>query len=340
VAPGAAEPAALAALGAKIVARIAEPYRVDGQPVIVGASLGATTAATSGPDVGTMLSHASMAQAAAARRIGDVFEMFSPDMETRRREKQALDADLRQAIAVGALAVNFQTKVDLADGRAVGAEALMRWRKADGSFVPPSSFIAVAEESGLIVELGRFALRRACAEAALWPQTSVVAVNVSPVQFGLSDVFADVSQALTAAGLAPWRLELEITENAFVDGDAAISSTLAKLRAIGVKIALDDFGTGYSSLHYLGRLPIDTIKIDQGFVRAMRKEPTAAATVGAIVALAKAHGKRLVAEGVETAEDAARLAAMGCEYAQGYHFGKPMDAQAFLAAINGERSAA
>ncbi len=340
VAPGAAEPAALAALGAKIVARIAEPYRVDGQPVIVGASLGATTAATSGPDVGTMLSHASMAQAAAARRIGDVFEMFSPDMETRRREKQALDADLRQAIAVGALAVNFQTKVDLADGRAVGAEALMRWRKADGFFVPPSSFIAVAEESGLIVELGRFALRRACAEAALWPQTSVVAVNVSPVQFGLSDVFADVSQALTAAGLAPWRLELEITENAFVDGDAAISSTLAKLRAIGVKIALDDFGTGYSSLHYLGRLPIDTIKIDQGFVRAMRKEPTAAATVGAIVALAKAHGKRLVAEGVETAEDAARLAAMGCEYAQGYHFGKPMDAQAFLAAINGERSAA
>jgi predicted signal transduction protein with EAL and GGDEF domain/CHASE2 domain-containing sensor protein len=340
VASGASDPVTLTALGAKIIARIAEPYRVDGHPVIVGASLGATTVASSGANVGTLLSHASMAQAAAARRIGDVFEMFSPDMETRRREKQALDADLRQAIADGALALNFQAKVDLADGRAIGAEALMRWRKADGAFVSPASFIPVAEESGLIVELGRFALRRACAEATLWPQSSVVAVNVSPVQFGLSDVFADVCDALTAAGLEPRRLELEITESAFADGDSAISSTLAKLRVLGVKIALDDFGTGYSSMHYLGRLPIDTIKIDQSFVRAMRTEPTAAATVGAIVALAKAHGKSLVAEGIETAADAAQLAAMGCEYGQGYHFGRPMDGPAFAAVINGERAAA
>jgi len=306
---------------------------------LVGASLGATTTRISGVEVETLLTHASMAQASAARRIGDVFELFSPDMEIRRREKQALDADLRQALADGALALNFQAKVDLASGRVIGAEALMRWRRADGACVPPSAFIPVAEESGLIVELGRVALHGACAEAARWPDENVVAVNVSPVQFGLSDVFADVTDALRASGLSPERLELEITESAFVEGDNAIPATLAKLRGLGVKIALDDFGTGYSSLHYLGRLPIDTIKIDQSFVRAMRREPTAAAVVGAIVAIAKAHGKRLVAEGIETAGDAARLAAMGCEYGQGYHFGRPADGPTFRAAISARAAA-
>jgi EAL domain-containing protein (putative c-di-GMP-specific phosphodiesterase class I) len=149
-----------------------------------------------------------------------------------------------------------------------------------------------------------------------------------------------VSYALASAGLAPERLEIEITESAFADGAAAVATALAKLRAIGVKIALDDFGTGYSSLHYLGRLPIDTIKIDQSFVRALRQNRGAAATVAAIVALAKAHGKRLVAEGIETAEDAAELAAMGCEHGQGFYFGKAIDASAFAAAIRRERAAA
>jgi EAL domain-containing protein (putative c-di-GMP-specific phosphodiesterase class I) len=207
--------------------------------------------------------------------------------------------------------------------------------------VSPSIFVPVAEESGFIVEVGRFALRRACAEAVRWPYGCVAAVNVSPVQFGLSDVFADVAAALAASRLEPQRLEIEITESAFVDGGDAISTALTKLRALGVKIALDDFGTGYSSLQYLGRLPIDTIKIDQSFVRAMRREPSAAATVVAIIALAKAHGKCLVAEGIETAEDATRLAAMGCEFGQGYHFAKPLDAPTFLAKIQpGEQVAA
>jgi diguanylate cyclase (GGDEF)-like protein len=330
----------LAAHGAKIIGRIAEPYRVDGQQVIVGASLGATTTAISGADVETLLTHAKMAQASAARRIGDVFEPFSPELESRRREKLALDADLRQAIADNALVMHFQSKVNLAGGRVIGAEALMRWRKDGGVFVPPSAFISVAEESGLIVDLGRHALRHACAEAARWPKTSVVAVNVSPVQFSLSDVFADVSDALAGAGLAPERLEIEITESAIVDGAAPVATALAKLRAIGVKIALDDFGTGYSSLHYLGRLPIDTIKIDQSFVRDMRGNRAAASTVRAIVALAKAHGKEIVAEGVETAEDAAELQAMGCEFGQGHFFGKAIDAAAFAAAIRLGRAAA
>jgi EAL domain-containing protein (putative c-di-GMP-specific phosphodiesterase class I) len=236
--------------------------------------------------------------------------------------------------------MHYQAKVDLASESFIGAEALMRWRRSSGENVSPAAFVPVAEESGLIVELGRFALRRACVEAAKWPQGSVVAVNVSPVQFGLSDVFADVQVALLAAKLPAERLEIEITESAFVDGDSSIASALEKLRALGVRIALDDFGTGYSSLHYLGRLPIDTIKIDQSFVRAMRREATAAATVAAVVALAKAHSKKLVAEGIETAADAAALAAMGCEYGQGYHFGRPQDAATFLAAIRASRERA
>jgi diguanylate cyclase (GGDEF)-like protein len=339
---GAVDAERLPALGAALIEKLVRPYLIDGQPVIVGACLGATTSETSGRDAATLLTHASMAQASAARRVGDVFEVFSPELETRRRTKQALDAELRRAVADGSLAMHYQAKVDLGSQRFIGAEALMRWRRPSGESVSPAAFVPVAEESGLIVELGRFALRRACAEAALWPEGSVVAVNVSPVQFGLSDVFADVQVALLAAKLPAERLEIEITESAFVDGDCSIDEVLKKLRALGVRIALDDFGTGYSSLHYLGRLPIDTIKIDQSFVRAMRREATAAATVGAIVALAKAHDKKLVAEGIETAEDADALAAMGCEYGQGYYYARPVDAGSFLRAIRGswERAAA
>jgi EAL domain-containing protein (putative c-di-GMP-specific phosphodiesterase class I) len=287
-----------------------------------------------------MLTHASMAQASTARRVGDVYAVFSPEMETRRREKQALDADLRRAVVAGSLDMHFQGKVDLASGRLTGAEALMRWRKPDGVVVPPAVFVPLAEESGLIVELGRFGLRRACAEATRWPQDCSVAVNVSPVQFGLSDVYSDVREALDVSGLAPERLEIEITESGFVEGDASVPAALEKLRALGVKIALDDFGTGYSSLHYLGRLPVDTIKIDQSFVRAMRLESSAAATVAAIVALAKAHGKRLVAEGIESADVAELLKAMGCEWGQGFYFAAPLEGPAFLAKLRDRKRSA
>ncbi len=336
--PGAAASDELLTRGAELADKIARPYLFGEQPLIVGASLGATTSQISGDDPATLLTHASMAQASASRRVGDVFALFSPEMETRRREKQALDANLRRAVADGSLSLNFQPKVDLRSRRLIGAEALMRWRNADGDSVPPSIFVPVAEESGLIVELGRIALRRACAEAARWPEDCVVAVNVSPVQFGLSDICADVQTALLAAGLPAHRLEIEITESVFVDGNSSICVALDRLRAMGVKIALDDFGTGYSSLCYLGRLPIDTIKIDQSFVRALRCcEPSAAATVAAIVALAKAHDKYLVAEGIETADDAVRLAAMGCEYGQGYHFGRAQDPAIFRAGLREAR---
>jgi len=334
--PGEPDGPALDAIGQSLIARICEPYLIDSHKIIIGATLGATTTALSGRDPSALLTHASMAQASAKKRMGDVFRVFSPDMETLRREKQVIDAELRHAIADGSLALHYQAKVDLKSGRFIGAEALMRWRTPDGSPVPPAKFIPIAEESGLIAELGRWALHRACAEARNWPAATIVAVNVSPVQFALSDVFEEVRLALEASGLPPNRLEIEITESIFVERESAISVTLEKLRALGVSVALDDFGTGYSSLHYLGRLPIDTIKIDQSFIRRLLLDPQAAATVQAIVTLARAHGKKLVAEGVEDIEQARFLLALGCEYGQGYYYGRPEDAARFRAALEGE----
>ncbi len=321
---------ALGSQGAALCEALARTYLIEGRPLAVGVALGAATTA-SGGDAATWLTRAGMAQTAAARRIGDVFVAFDPDMEGRRRAKQKLDADLRRAVAQDALVMHYQPKVRLSDSAIVGAEALMRWRTDDG-FVSPTLFVPVAEETGLIVELGRFALRQACRDAAAWPQ-GAVAVNVSPVQFGLSDVAAEVEAALIGANLPASRLEIEITESAFVEADPAIAQSLERVRALGVRISLDDFGTGYSSLHYLGSLPIDCIKIDQSFVRAMPREPSAAATVQAVIALARAHGKLLVAEGIEGGGEAEALAAMGCDYGQGWLFGRPEPAAAFQARL-------
>ena len=334
--PGAPDGEALAARGAALCEALSRPYVVEGRPLTLGVALGG---ATSGArvDAEMLLTHAGMAQAAATRRIGDVFVAYSPEMETRRRTKQALDAGLRRAVVDGQLQLHYQPKVRLSDRAIIGAEALMRWPTHDG-MVPPSLFVPVAEETGFVVELGRFALRRACADAALWPH-GAVAVNVSPVQFGLCDVADEVEAALAEANLAPERLEIEITESAFVEADPAIATALARIRALGVRISLDDFGTGYSSLHYLGALPIDCIKIDQSFVRALARDTTAAATVRAVAALAKAHGKLLVAEGIEGGGEAEFLDALGCEYGQGWLFGRPEPAASFLARLRGRAAA-
>lgn len=319
----------LATFGQALADSLGEPYEIRGRKVIVGASAGGTTTSISGTNADMLLSHASMAQATAKRRIGEVFQVFSPEMETLRRDKQSIDTELRHSIADGSLALVFQPKVDLASGRLVGAEALMRWQDTAGTAISPSKFIPIAEESGLIVELGRWALIRGCQEAASWPDACRIAINVSPVQFALSDVVAEVTNALAVSGLPPQRLEIEITESLFVDSHSSVGESLERLRALGVTVALDDFGTGYSSLHYLARLPIDTIKIDQSFTRRLIIDPAADATVQAIVSLARAHRKHLVAEGIETLEQAELLRHFGCDVAQGYLYGRPESAKAF-----------
>jgi EAL domain-containing protein (putative c-di-GMP-specific phosphodiesterase class I) len=203
----------------------------------------------------------------------------------------------------------------------------------------PAAFVAAAEETGIIVELGSWVIDTACREAAKWPAHIRLAINVSPVQFELSDVADTIETAIRDSGLDPRRLDIEITEGVFVRNASQVTETLEMIRAMGIGIALDDFGTGYSSLAYLGRLPIDKIKIDQRFVRELPDDDESAAIVSAVLSLSRALGKSAVAEGIETAAQADVLRRAGCEYGQGFYFGRPMSAAALCEIAAGSVSA-
>jgi len=224
----------------------------------------------------------------------------------------------------GELELFYQPQIDLLSGRLVGCEALMRWRHPERGLVPPSRFIPIAEDLGLITAMGQWALHRACADAAQWEDGVKVAVNLSPVQFTTGDVVLVVSEALLHSGLAPYRLELEITESVLLQDNPATLRTLQDLRALGVRIALDDFGTGYSSLSYLRHYPFDKIKIDRSFVSEIETRPDCAAIVDSIAILARTLGMTTTAEGVETEEQLRLVTLAGCTEGQGYYFGRPL----------------
>jgi len=329
----------LLGLCSAMVQLLASPYELSGgRRATIAASAGVTSSGVSGSDPENLLRHADMALWAAKSHPGSAVEHYSSEMSDRLTENQELDHALRQAIGRRALTLAYQPQVDPRTGRMVGVEALARWRDDALGQVSPARFIAVAEETGLIVEIGRWALDTACGDAASWPAELKVAVNVSPVQFELSNVAEDVRHALARSGLDPRRLELEITEGVFVKNAEATKARLAELRELGVSVAMDDFGTGYSSLSYLSGLPIDKIKIDQSFVRRLPERAEALAIVKAVLTLSTALGKTTVAEGVETIEQAALLGAAGCSLLQGYHFGRPMPALALAARLETERA--
>ena len=307
-----------------LIASLAAPYAFDGRSAIVGVSIGVTTSALSQAEPHLMLSHADIAHSAAKTIVGNGFVVFDPAMDVRLQTKRELELALRYGIANNELSVAYQPQVSLATGELVGVEALVRWTMPGGRTVSPADFIPIAEETGLIVELGQWVLDTACKEAAAWPSNIKLAVNFSPIQFELTDVVETVSEALASSGLNPRRLDIEITEGIFLAGSARIEAMLAGVRQLGVGVALDDFGTGYSSLGYLGRLPIDKIKIDQSFVRKLPLDSEAMAVIHAVVALALALKKVIVVEGVENDQQAGLLRKMGCEIAQGFYFGKPM----------------
>jgi diguanylate cyclase (GGDEF)-like protein len=333
-------PEKLTGFGHAVVQWLAFPYQLaDDHQAIIAASAGATNSIVSGRDAKALLSHADMALSAAKQRSGASVALFSPEMDNRLRQRQAMDASLRQALVRREFSLAYQPQVDLADGETVGAEALARWVHPTLGAIPPDRFIPAAEETGLIVEIGRWALEAACTEAARWPAPLKVAVNVSPVQFELSDVCADVRAALDRSGLAPERLELEITEGVFVHNFEAVTAKLREIRRLGVGVALDDFGTGYSSLSYLGQLPIDKIKIDQSFVSRLPADTEAAAIVRAVVTLAESLGKQVIAEGIETADQSWILQMTGCTLGQGYYFGRPLEPRAFASRIETARTA-
>ncbi len=247
-------------------------------------------------------------------------------MDARIQARRALENDLRRALMSDELQLHYQPVVNMKTGTVVGMEALLRWFHPQHGEIPPSNFIPIAEETGLIAPLGEWIFRSACAEACNWPSDIRVAVNLSSVQVRNGNIAQVILSALAASGLAASRLEIEITESVLLENDAKTLNMLHQLRSLGVRIAMDDFGTGYSSLSYLRTFPLDKIKIDRSFVRDVSSNLEARAIVRAITSLAHALNISVVAEGVETAEQLQIVQAEGCTEIQGYFFSRPRPA--------------
>ena len=331
---GEAEVAELATL---VLDAIRAPYDCLGHQVASDASIGVAMAPQHGSDLDQILKNADLAMYAAKSAGRRTWRFFEPAMDARVRALRMLETDLRKAIADEALEVHYQPCVSLQTNRITGCEALVRWRHPDRGTISPAEFIPVAEETGLINELGEWVLAKACAEAANWPDGIKLAVNVSPVQFRSATLALKIVNALAASGLAASRLELEITEAVLIRDDEAALQALHQLRDIGVGIALDDFGTGYSSLSYLQRFPFDKIKIDRCFVNDLA-EMDGSTIVQAVVNIASARQMTTTAEGVETQWQQERLRALGCNEMQGYLFSAPKPAEEVRKILYSHRS--
>jgi diguanylate cyclase (GGDEF)-like protein len=328
-------------LATRLVERLAAPYLVDGHQVVTSTSVGVASAedATSADD---LLKQADIALYRAKEERGSV-RLFRPGMDAGLRARRSLEDNLRAAIRREQFELHYQPLLRLADGRVTGFESLLRWKCPSRGLVPPNDFIPIAEQTGLIVPIGEWVLRAACAEAADWPEDIRLAVNLSPVQFRDRRLVQTVEEALDLSGLDPRRVELEITESSLLKNTEAVMSTLQRLHGLGVRISMDDFGTGYSSLSYLRRFPFDKIKIDRSFVsdigrlpdcafcavkcrRATPSEDCADVIVRALARLGDSLGLTTTAEGVETVEQLAHLRRHGCTEAQGFLISRPRPA--------------
>ena len=317
-----------------------EAYDIDGHHMSIGASIGASLAPSDGDDPDRLLKNADMALYRAKAVGKGSFRFFEPEMDARVQARRRLEMDLRAAIRSKAFEVHYQPLVNLATGEVRSLEALVRWPHPERGMIPPSDFIPVAEETGLIGALGTFVLRRACTDAAAWPVDVKVAVNLSPLQFKTGTLFQAVRDALSDSGLPPTRLELEITETLLLDKSDQVLATLHALRALGVRISMDDFGTGYSSLSYLRSFPFDKIKIDRSFVHDIGANADSRAIVRAIVSLGSSLGITITAEGVETENDLAYLKAEGCTEGQGFLFSKAKPQQEIVQLLAKQKSKA
>jgi diguanylate cyclase (GGDEF)-like protein len=310
-------------LAARIAKLVAEPFVLPGHRVEIGTSIGIAIAPDHGSDQEQLLKKADLALYRSKSVGRNCFTVYDEAMSAELEARSTLEGDLRDAIAHCQLEVHYQPFVDVASGSRRGFEALVRWRHPSRGLIPPDQFIPLAEETGLIVPLGEFVLRRACADAAAWPSDLTVAVNLSPIQFKEAELFETISTALADSGLPPERLEIEITESVLLERGVENHAFMERLKSIGIELALDDFGTGYSSLSYLTAFPFDKIKIDKSFIRNLTHQPRSSAIISSIVTLARGLDMSVTAEGVETAEEFERLMALGVNFAQGYLFGRP-----------------
>jgi diguanylate cyclase (GGDEF)-like protein len=319
------EPAALAN---RLIEALGRPVEIGGNPVHIGASIGIAIEDAQFKTPEDLVKAADMAMYRAKMDGRGIWRLFDPAMDACAQARRMLEIDLRNALNEGELAMFYQPLLDLKTKSIIGFEALMRWRHPERGYVSPADFIPVAEDLGLIVPLGEWALREACMEAVKWPPHTRIAVNLSPIQFLRGHIVTSVVSALAASGLAAERLELEITESVMLEKTSHNMDTLRKLRELGVRIAMDDFGTGYSSLSYLRNFPFDKIKIDQSFIRDIGNDVESRAIVSAITALGTSFGVTITAEGVETQEQFDQLSADGCIEVQGRLFSMPVPAAA------------
>ena len=310
-----------------IFAALREPFSIEGHDIEVAVSAGISMFPAHGTSFDVLLRRAETAMRAARSIARGSFRFYSEEMSKSEEERLALEADLRHAIRDGQLELHYQPKVDISGGRVRSAEALLRWKHPKRGFVPPNVFIPIAEETGLILSIGEWVLRQACAQMRAWLDSGMpplrVSVNLSAKQFRHGDLTAVVCSALEDARLQPDYLELELTESSIMHDTESSAATLQLLSTMGVHISIDDFGTGYSSLSYLWRLPLDKLKIDRSFVRELLSNPDDVAIVKAIISLAHSLRLGVVAEGVETQEQLAFLRQHGCNEYQGYLFAKP-----------------
>lgn len=321
------KPSDAAGLANRVIEIMDRPFVIGGHDICINASIGIALSPQDGTDADTLLKNADLALYRAKVDGRRTWRLFQADMDTELQARRSMEMELRTALACGQFELFYQPLIAVATRSPSGFEALLRWRHPTKGLVSPATFIPLAEETGLIVPIGDWVLRTACATAMTWPGHLRVAVNLSPVQFGSRDIIAMVTAALRQSGLPPERLELEITESAMMAETSATVATLHAFRSLGVHIAMDDFGTGYSSLSYLRRFPFDRIKIDQSFIRELGRQRDCGAIVRAIISLSRELGIAVTAEGVETPEQLRALVLARCTDLQGYLFSPPVPQQ-------------
>ena len=329
----AAQPGSSIALAEKIIEVVGQPNSIDGHDVTVGASVGIAVARPGDMNTENFLKSADLAMYSAKSDGRGTYRMFDPEMDAIVQARRLLERDMRTALAQDGFRLFYQPLVNLQTKKVTAFEALMRWQHPERGMVPPSDFIPVAEEMGLIVQLGEWALRQACAEATEWPDGICVSVNLSPLQFAKGNLVSSVMSALASAGLPASRLELEITESVLLEKSERNITILNQLRGLGVRISMDDFGTGYSSIGYLRSFPFDKIKIDQSFVRDLLVDEGSLAIVRAIAGLGVSFGMITTAEGVETEEQMRCLNLEGCIEVQGYLYSRPVPANEIVGVL-------
>jgi predicted signal transduction protein with EAL and GGDEF domain len=331
---GAEEPQHSVTVAQRIIDALSTPFDLNGHQVVIGTSIGVALAPRDSEDPDRLLTLADMALYRAKEDGRGTCRFFEAEMDAKMQARRMLELDLRKAVLKQEFEVYYQPLVSLETNRVSGFEALLRWQHPEHGWVSPADFIPLAEDIGLITEIGSWVLHQACTAAATWPEHVRVAVNLSSMQFKSRTLISDVTSALETSGLPAHRLELEITETVMLQDTEATLATLHRLRDLGVRISMDDFGTGYSSLSYLRKFPFDRIKIDRSFIKDLPVRSGSGAIVKAITGMSTSLGMSTTAEGVETQEQLTAVRLEGCTEVQGYIFSRPRPASDVAALIS------